>query len=126
MGIYSGIDIIEIYRIKEAIKKKAFLNRIFTDEEVKYLNYRKFSAETAAGMFAAKEAVSKLLGDGIGKINWKMIEVNHNENGKPYLKLYDEALLKVERMNIKTIDISISHNKSNAIAMAVGITGGIE
>ncbi len=73
-----------------------------------------------AGIFAAKEAISKLLGTGIGKINWKHIEILHEEEGKPYVNLYDEALKFSGQLGIDEFSLSISHEKEYAIAFATG------
>ena len=87
--IKTGIDIININRIKKILlsKRKQFLNRIFTEREIVYIAKKNYNANTIAGIFAAKESVSKVLGTGIGYINWKDIEILHNENGKPYVNI---------------------------------------
>lgn len=122
MIIGSGIDIIEISRIENLLKEKRdkFLQRIFTKDEIKYIAIKNFNSETVSGMFASKESISKLLGTGLGKVNWKDIEVLHKESGKPYAKLYNEAYNTSTKLNIDKINLSISHEKKYAISIAIG------
>ncbi len=110
--IKTGIDIVEINRIKKSLDKNdSFLNRVFTDKEVEYIKAKNYRAETVAGMFAAKEAYSKFLGTGFSGISLKNIEVHHYENHKPYIVF----------MGVKSIaDLSISHSDDNAVAVVCG------
>lgn len=126
MKIYSGVDIIEINRIEKAMQKPNFVDKLFTEKEQRYFQKKVTAIQSVAGMFAAKEAVSKVLGEGIGKAEWKMIEILHNSFGKPFVVLHEEAKRLAEKCGISYIDISISHNQTTAIAFAVGITGGKE
>lgn len=117
-----GIDIIEIRRIEKAVKKNnRLLGRVFTLEENEYFKEKNYSPQTISGYFAAKEAVAKALGTGIGSIRWKDIEVLKDDLGKPYIKLHNNALKIAYNMNIETILISISHSRENAIAQAIAI-----
>ena len=108
-----GTDIVEIARIEKAVKKRGerFINSIFTEREIEYLNKKKMKAESIAGGFAAKEAFSKYLGTGISGFSFKDIEVLHKENGKPYI------VFKGMKSNA---DLSISHTDVLAIAVVVG------
>lgn len=107
-----GIDIIEISRIEYALKKSpSFLERVFSEEEISYYHKNGKRAESLAGFFAAKEAFSKYLGTGISGFSFSDISVCHNEKGKPFIKFKDE---------IPNVSLSISHNKTSAIAMVVG------
>lgn len=121
MILGSGIDIVKISRIEELLreKKDSFINRIFTHKEVEYINNKNSNPQTVSGMFAAKEAVSKLLGTGIGKISWKDIEVNHDEKGKPYVDLHNRGYEIYHELGIDKIYLSISHEKDYAIAFAI-------
>lgn len=114
-----GTDIVEILRIKENIKDENFLNKCFTSNEKEYFKNHGFKAEHIAGCFAAKEAVSKCFGTGISGFKLKDIEVNHNENGKPFISLYNNALKTADDMGIDIVHLSISHTNDNAIAYAV-------
>jgi holo-[acyl-carrier-protein] synthase len=119
----NGVDIVKISRIENILTKKKdkFINRVFTDKETEYINNRNNSPQTISGIFAAKEAISKVLGTGIGKISWKDIEVIHDVKGKPYVKLYNDGLRICNKLGINRIALSISHEKEYAVAFAIGI-----
>lgn len=117
-----GIDIIEIERIKEAINNNPrFLNKIFTDDEIKYFESKGFKPESIAGNFAAKEAISKAIGRGIRGFNFKDIEVLRNELGKPIVKTYNNLQQICIDYNVLEIKVSISHCKEYAVANAMTI-----
>ena len=122
-NIRTGIDIVEIYRIENILESKGerFLNKIFTDSEIEYIVNKGRKANTVAGMFATKEAVSKVLGSGIGKINWKDIELYHERSGKPYININKKIRDKFDVLKIDSIDISISHEKKYAVSIAIGV-----
>ncbi len=110
--IKTGIDIVEINRIKKNLEKNdGFLTRIFTEKEIEYIRGKNYRAETVAGMFAAKEAYSKFLGTGFSGISLKDIEVYHREKGGPYI------VFKGIKINA---DLSISHSDDNAVAVVCG------
>jgi holo-[acyl-carrier protein] synthase len=123
MGIHDiGIDIIEIERIKNAIKDNSrFLEKIFTNDEIKYFEYNGFKAESIAGNFAAKEAISKSMGTGIRNFNFKDIEVLRDELGKPIVKTYNNLEQMCIDYNVLEIKVSISHCKQYAVANAITI-----
>ena len=111
-----GVDIIEIYRIKELIdKNNRFLEKVFTVKEIEYFESKGLRAETIAGNFAAKEAISKSIGTGIRKFNLKDIEVLRNDLGKPIVKTYNNFNQICIDYNISEIKVSISHCKDYAI-----------
>ena len=118
----NGVDIVKISRIEKLLIKKRdiFLNKIFTKKEIKYINKKNNSPETISGMFASKEAVSKILGTGVGRVNWKDIEILHDKKGKPYVNLYNEGFNLCHKLGIDRIYLSISHEKEYAIAFVVG------
>lgn len=117
MKINCGTDIIEIYRIKESIEKlgEAFLNRVFTENEIKYCESKKKQKyQHYAARFAAKEAAFKALSwkiDDKYSISWKDFEVENNKQGRPTLKIVGVNLKDVE-----DIDVSVSHCKDYAVA----------
>jgi len=117
-----GIDIININRIKNIIleKKDRFYHKIFTLKEIEYIVKGNDKATTVAGIFAAKEAISKVLGTGIGMVKWKEIEILHYDNGKPYVNLIGNGSLKLKELGLDGIKISISHEEHYAIAFAMG------
>lgn len=111
----TGIDIVEIERIAKAIERwgEHFLKHVFTDNEIKYVNTHKFSAQHFAARFAAKEAVYKAI-DGNDKknIGWKDIEVLNEANGKP--------ICQCSKIDVnQKILISLSHSKKYAVANAI-------
>ncbi|MHC1685740.1 MAG: holo-ACP synthase [Clostridiaceae bacterium] len=120
MIIGVGTDIIEISRIEDAVKNNAnFLEKVFTDNEIEYLKSRKMRPEYIAGRFAAKEAVSKALGTGFREFSLRDIEVDRNTLGKPMVILKGKAKQIALRHGKYRIHLSISHDKSRAIAYAV-------
>jgi phosphopantetheine--protein transferase-like protein len=115
----NGIDIIEVERIGNNLNNDRFVHKIYTDKEIEYLRSRKFNSETAAGIFSAKEAVVNCLGTGFSRIGTKDIEIIPDENGRPEVTLYGNALKKAGEMNLKNIMVSISHVKEYAVATCV-------
>lgn len=115
----TGIDIIEVERIKNNMANNRFLEKIYSKKELEYLKIRKFNPQTAAGMFAAKEAVAKCLGTGFSNFGPCHIEILKDEKNKPYVVLRSNALKWSEELNIKNIHISISHTEDFAVAQCV-------
>ncbi|GAC1402881.1 MAG: holo-ACP synthase [Chloroflexota bacterium] len=118
MPFTTGVDIIEIERIERAIQRwgPRFLHRIFTAGELAHCRGR---AQSLAGRFAAKEAVSKALGVGIRKLSWRDIEVLPDKRGKPIVHLHGRAAQIAEWQQLHGFDVSITHSRSDAIAMVV-------
>lgn len=119
MIIGNGIDIIEVERIKKNIENERFLKKIYTDNEIEYLRNRKFNPQSAAGLFAAKEAVSKCLGTGFSTFGPIDIEISKDEKGKPIVNLFNNALEISKENNISNIHLSITHIKDYALAYAI-------
>lgn len=120
MNLRAGVDLIEISRIEEVIARhgKHYLERIYTPAELEQSGKR---TESLAGRFAAKEAVSKALGGGIGDIAWKEIEILGDEQNAPVLTLRGAALEKSNELGLSTWSVSISHSMSHAVAFVVAI-----
>ena len=120
MKLVNGVDLIEIHRIQEAIDRygQSFLNRIYTPEEIALFGNNPASL---AVRFAAKEAVAKALGTGIGKVCWKDIEVLRNSVQQPTLHLHGAAQELATAQGLSQWSISLSHTKMHAIAMVVAI-----
>lgn len=120
MEITCGTDIIEIDRIKDSIEKlgEAFLNKIYTKEEIEYCESKNnVKYQHYAARFAAKEAVFKAVSNSLKnkfEITWQNIQVKNEENGRPKIEF-----LNCDFEKIKNIDISISHCKEYAVAMVV-------
>ena len=114
-----GIDIAEVERIKKNMGDDRFLEKLYSNKELEYLKSRKLNPQTAAGMFAAKEAVAKCLGTGFSNFGPRHIGILRDGHGKPYVVLSGNALKRAEELNIKNIHISISHTKDFAIAQCL-------
>jgi holo-[acyl-carrier protein] synthase len=120
-----GIDIIKVDRIRATLERfgPRFSNRVLTVAERRYVRDR---PETMAGRWAAKEAVSKVLGLGVRGIGWQDIEVERLPTGQPAVKLHGRAALRAEQLGMGRIALSISHESEYAVAIAFGVrtTGG--
>lgn len=118
---YTGIDIVEIARIKKAIARwgEAFLYRVYTEAELRL--YRK-SPPSLAARFASKEAVMKLLGTGRNGVKWRDIETLSHPSGKPLVNLYSGAQSEANKLGLREIAVSLSHSREYAIASVVGIS----
>lgn len=119
MIIGTGIDIVDIARIERTGRNKLFYTRNFTPDEITMFEARKLRAEVAAGNFAAKEAVLKVLGCGIFDMPLTDIEVLRSPSGSPYVTLYGKAKQKAEELGITNVHISISHTAAIAAAQAI-------
>ena len=120
-----GIDIIRVQRIRDTLARfgARFSRRVLTEREQRYVRDR---PETLAGRWAAKEAVSKVLGLGVRGIGWRDIEVERLPTGQPAVRLHGRAAARAEQLGMGRIALSISHESDYAVAIAFGIrtTGG--
>lgn len=126
MIIGSGIDLVEIRRIKHAIDRYGirFLNRVYTRAEQAYCLRKRNSAESFAARFAAKEAGAKALGTGISfGVNWLEFEVIREPSGRPSLKFHGRAAEIAARMGFSTVALSLTHTAELASASVV-LEGG--
>ena len=114
-----GIDLIEIDRIRRALDRyPRFRERCFTEAEQAYCDSRPNPAESYAGRFAGKEAVGKALGIGVARaFAWKDIEIVGRP--KPTVRLSGRIGTWAEQLNIRQIDLSMSHSRRLANAVAV-------
>jgi holo-[acyl-carrier protein] synthase len=114
-----GIDLIEIERIVRVLGRfpQRFRQRVLTEAEQRYCGDR---VERIAGRWAAKEAVSKVLGLGVRGVGWREIEVLPDWAGKPHVFLHDRAARRATSMGIREIAVSITHERSMAAAVAHG------
>lgn len=108
-----GIDLIEIDRIKHAMKHKAFLEKIFGEAEYLELKERKFAPQSIAVNFCAKEAFLKSLGKGLGSLRLSEIELLRRKNGQPYLKLSGKTLEFAEKEKLH-FSVSATHTQKYA------------
>jgi holo-[acyl-carrier protein] synthase len=115
-----GIDICHIERIRQALAKhgRRFPLRVLTPAEDAYVRDR---PETLAGRWAAKEAVSKVLGLGVRGVGWRDIEIVRLPTGQPTVRLHDRALRRADQLGMERIAVSISHEREYAVAIAFGI-----
>ena len=115
-----GNDIIEIERIEKAISKEGFKNKVYTQKELENIKKRGDRVETYAGIFSAKEAISKAIGTGVREFSLTDLEILNDDLGKPYVVVSEklDKILKTKKEDYQ-IEISISHSKKYATAMAV-------
>lgn len=115
-----GIDIIRVDRIRETIARfgERFSRRVLTEAERRYVHDR---PETFAGRWAAKEAVSKVLGLGVRGIGWKDIEVERMPTGQPAIRLHGRAAQRADQLGMGRIAVSITHESDYAVAIAFGV-----
>lgn len=111
-----GTDIAKISRF-EKLTKNDIPNKIFSETEAKYILSKKNRAQTAAGIFAAKEAFLKALGTGLNKVALNEITVTHSPYGSPKFAFFGKALEKTENLLADDISLSISHDGDYAIAV---------
>src|SRR6478672_4879147 len=115
-----GIDIIKVDRIRQTLKRfgPRFSRRVLTPAEQRYVRDR---PETMAGRWAAKEAVSKVLGLGVRGIGWRDIEIERLPTGQPAVRLHGRAAARADQLGMDRIAVSISHESDYAVAIAFGI-----
>ncbi len=126
MGMIFGLgtDIVEIVRIGEMIERhgELFLQRVYTEKEIRYCQRHKEALQHYAGRWAAKEAVMKTLGTGFTKgIGWKDIEVVNNKAGQPIIELSGGAGQFASLAGIDQVLITISHCRAYATATAIAM-----
>ena len=119
MIIGTGLDLIEVDRIKKAMETQRFFTKNFSKREIELFKSRNDNAEVVAGNFAAKEAVLKCLGCGIFDIPLIEIEVLRHESGQPYIELSGKAKKAADELGVKKIHISITHIELHAAAQAI-------
>lgn len=120
MKLTTGVDLIEIGRIADTIARhgERFLERVYTPEELAEVGE---DVASLAARFAAKEAVGKALGCGIGDVRWREIEILRDEERAPVLRLQDDAQHLADELGYQTWSLSLSHTKTHAIAFVVAV-----
>jgi len=115
-----GIDIIKVDRIRATLRRfgARFADRVLTEREAAYVRNR---PETLAGRWAAKEAVSKVLGLGVRGVGWREIEIVRLPTGQPAVSLTGRAFGRARQLGMGRIALSISHEQDYAVAIAFGI-----
>jgi holo-[acyl-carrier protein] synthase len=122
MILGTGIDIIEVARIRSSLERfgERFGQRILLQDEIAYCLSHKDSAPFVAARFAAKEAVSKAFGTGISaQLGWQDIEIRRKESGEPFVVLHGKGKKLFESRGAKQLLISLSHTEHYAAATAV-------
>jgi holo-[acyl-carrier protein] synthase len=116
-----GVDIIDVARIKKIVEKgNGFIEKVFTETEIKYCRDKYRPAIHYAGRFAAKEALLKALGTGLrGTMAWTDISVENNELGKPSITLAGKTLENFKKNNLQSLQLSISHTREYAVAVVI-------
>jgi holo-[acyl-carrier protein] synthase len=117
-----GVDLVECARIQHSLDRfgDRFLHRVFTDGEIEYSMSMKFPARHLAARFAAKEAVSKAFGTGIGNaMGWRDLDVRKKPSGEPYLVFAGEAEQLAQTRGVTSALITLSHTDNHAMAMVV-------
>jgi holo-[acyl-carrier protein] synthase len=117
-----GVDLVECARIERSLERfgEKFLHRVFTDGEIAYSMSMKFPARHLAARFAAKEAVSKAFGTGIGKsMGWRDIDVHKKPSGEPFLVFAGGADKLAKDRGVKNALITLSHSDQHAVATIV-------
>lgn len=119
-----GIDVVETERIRRSIERHGarFLERVFTEREIAYCRASKFPERQFGARFAAKEAVSKAFGTGIGScLAWKDIEVVRLDSGEPVVELHGGARRFAESHGLAEVKVSLTHTDAYAAANAVAL-----
>ena len=116
--IRTGVDIVPVERIAALLERYGgrFTGRVFTERELVTCNNR---VERMASRFAAKEAVSKAFGTGIGPVSWREIEVINDDAGRPELVLTGRAARLAQDLGLSTWTVSLSHTEEQAIAFVI-------
>ena len=122
MILGNGIDIIEVDRVEAARSKhgERFLNRILHPAETAYCLSHKFPGPFLAARFAAKEAISKAFGTGIGaQLGWQDIEICRKDSGEPNVVLHGKAVELLATRTARKVHITLSHTEKYAAAVAI-------
>ena len=115
-GVRVGVDIIEIDRVRRALARPGFRERCFTEAEREYCDSRAHPAQSYAARFAGKEAIGKALGCGV-RFTWREIEIVGRP--KPGVRLTGRTAAFAEKVRAGAIDLSMTHSREIAAAIAV-------
>lgn len=122
MILGTGIDLIEVARIAASYEKfgERFMRRVLVADEIAYCLTHKNPAPFLAARFAAKEAISKAFGTGIGaQLGWQDMEIRRKESGEPYVVLHGKGAELFAARGAKKIHISLTHTENYAAATAI-------
>ena len=122
MILGTGIDLVEVARIASSFEKhgESFLNRILLPDEIAYCLQHRQPAPFLAARFAAKEAISKAFGTGIGaELGWLDMEIRRQESGEPFVVLHGKGQQLLAARGAKKLHVSLSHTENYAVATAI-------
>ncbi len=122
MIVGTGIDMVEVSRIASALERfgERFIDRIFTESEIRYCDSKQNRAERYAARFAAKEAGLKAIGTGWRHgISWREVEVKRESSGRPRLAFSGRAGEFAARLGVTRASLSLSHTAEHAIAQVI-------
>ncbi|HKM40156.1 MAG TPA: holo-ACP synthase [bacterium] len=121
-----GVDLVDIERIKRIRERFGlrFLGKVFTQAEREYCLARPNPDESLAARFAAKEAVAKALGLGLGQFCWQDIEIIRPQQGGPQVKLAGGCRAQAQAMDLDRVFVSLSHGRRQALAQAIAVRKG--
>jgi len=122
MIVGTGVDIAEVPRIREAIERfgDRFLQRIFTEGEIRYCQFKANRVERFAARFAAKEAAMKALGTGWNHgVRWRDCEVVRMPGGRPTIKFHGRAAEFASRLKVTNASLSLTHTAEQAFAQVI-------
>ncbi len=122
MILGTGIDLIEVARIRAALDKfgERFLKRVLRPDEIAYCLKHRDPGPRVAARFAAKEAISKAFGTGIGReLSWHDMEIGRKESGEPFVILHDAGEKLLARRGGRLVHLSLSHTENYAVAVAI-------
>jgi holo-[acyl-carrier protein] synthase len=122
MILGTGVDIIEVARIRSSHQRfgDRFIRRLLRESEIEYCLSHHDPAPFLAARFAAKEAVSKAFGTGIGQhLGWQDVEVRKKPSGEPFVVLHDKGLELMAERGADQLHLTLSHTVAYAVAVAI-------
>ena len=122
MIVGTGIDIAEVYRIAASVERfgRRFVERVFTEAEIRYCESKANKAERYAARFAAKEAGMKAIGTGWSRgVRWRDIEVQRQPGGRPTVAFHGKAGEYFAKLGAEQAHLSLTHTKGMALAVVV-------
>lgn len=120
MIIGIGVDSIEIQRVAGAVQRQPRLKmRLYTTKELEQIPIGTKAGSRLAALFAAKEAVFKALGTGLGGHSWQQVEILHKESGAPKVILHGQAKRTAVSLGITCFHISLTHDRGRAMAFCI-------
>ena len=126
MRLRVGVDVVGVERMARLVEEnEGIADTIFTAAEQEYCRGKRRSAEHMAGRFAAKEAVLKAFGTGIGqRMRWTDVEIMRGSSGRPHVRLHGEVAAWVARHGLADLDVTLAHSAGIAVAHALAVWEG--